>query len=330
MAQNPRDFGTHAFTTDAFPDGRGSEFLREVFGRTMLRIDLEPFEDQPFHSSGVLKLSPEISFGAISTTACRSERTLDLVREGPDEIALLAVVEGRAVVSQGGREAHVNAGEAVFVRHGETGHISYPERTRTINFALPERALGPMLSSLDSAWLAVVGGQSAALGLAMRYADMLLADADGGAFSAGTSHAVASHFRDLAAMMIGDTREEDAPDMSGVQAARFGAIKADIASRLGQAGLSLSEVAARHGITPRYVARLFEHNGTSFSRFVLEQRLARARRMLADPRFAHHSISTIAIDAGFGDISYFNRNFRARYGLAPSDVRKEAKGPARR
>jgi AraC-like DNA-binding protein len=32
-------------------------------------------------------------------------------------------------------------------------------------------------------------------------------------------------------------------------------------------------------------------------------------------------ISVIACDAGFGDLSYFNRTFRRAYGVSPSDIR---------
>jgi len=43
--------------------------------------------------------------------------------------------------------------------------------------------------------------------------------------------------------------------------------------------------------------------------------------MLRDSRFAARSISSIAYDVGFGDISYFNRAFRQRYKVTPSDIR---------
>jgi hypothetical protein len=33
---------------------------------------------------------------------------------------------------------------------------------------------------------------------------------------------------------------------------------------------------------------------------------------------------SIAFEAGFGDLSYFNRSFRRRYAACPSDVRKVA------
>jgi AraC-like DNA-binding protein len=57
---------------------------------------------------------------------------------------------------------------------------------------------------------------------------------------------------------------------------------------------------------------------------VLTQRLARAYRRLSDARFAHRPVSAIAYEAGFGDLSYFNRTFRRTYGATPSDVRARA------
>jgi AraC-like DNA-binding protein len=48
-----------------------------------------------------------------------------------------------------------------------------------------------------------------------------------------------------------------------------------------------------------------------------------------DPRFrgryAHLNIAQIAHESGFGDVSYFNRMFRRRFGVTPSDVREEAR-----
>jgi len=58
---------------------------------------------------------------------------------------------------------------------------------------------------------------------------------------------------------------------------------------------------------------------------VLAQRLVLAHRMLTDPRRAMRKISAIAFEAGFGDLSYFNRAFRRRYGLRPSELRGATK-----
>ncbi|MBV8439636.1 MAG: helix-turn-helix transcriptional regulator, partial [Hyphomicrobiales bacterium] len=97
----------------------------------------------------------------------------------------------------------------------------------------------------------------------------------------------------------------------------------DIAARLGDCELSVNGVAARHGVTPRYVQKLFASEGATFSEFVLGQRLAVAYRLLSDPRFAHRSISSIAFDLGFSDLSYFNRTFRRRHEATPTEVRAQ-------
>ena len=71
----------------------------------------------------------------------------------------------------------------------------------------------------------------------------------------------------------------------------------------------------------RYLQKLFATDGTSFSEFVVNQRLANAYRMLMSPLHSHRAISNIAYEVGFNDLSYFNRAFRRRYGLTPTEVR---------
>src|SRR5207253_2132480 len=55
-----------------------------------------------------------------------------------------------------------------------------------------------------------------------------------------------------------------------------------------------------------------------------DQRLLSAWRMLTSPTHLHCTIGAIALEAGFSDLSYFNRSFRRRYGASPSEVRAGA------
>ena len=109
-----------------------------------------------------------------------------------------------------------------------------------------------------------------------------------------------------------------------LQAARLSAVKADVARQLTDAGLSAARVAGRQGITVRYLHKLFEHEPQTFAQFVLGRRLELAHRRLGDPRWAGRTVSAIAHDSGFGDLSGFNRAFRRRYGVTPSEVREAA------
>ena len=111
-----------------------------------------------------------------------------------------------------------------------------------------------------------------------------------------------------------------------LRVAKLQAIKKDIGQNLDRSDLSLAVLAARHACTSRFVQRLFEMVGTTFTEYVLAQRLMRAYRKLVDPRYQAEKISAIAYDCGFNDVSYFNRMFRRHFAAAPSDVR----GPGRK
>jgi AraC-like DNA-binding protein len=86
--------------------------------------------------------------------------------------------------------------------------------------------------------------------------------------------------------------------------------------------LAVDAVALRQRVTPRYVQMLFQDEGMTFSEFVLGQRLTRVYHELRDPRFRRTNISSIAFAAGFSELSYFNRTFRRRFGMSPSDLRR--------
>jgi len=132
-----------------------------------------------------------------------------------------------------------------------------------------------------------------------------------------------THVHDLIAMALGATRDAaEVANRRGARVARLNAVKADITANLTARDLSITAVALRQRVTPRYVQMLFDSEGTTFSQFLLAERLAHAHGLLLDPRLAHQSISAIAYASGFGDLSHFNHAFRRRYGATPSDVRR--------
>src|SRR5262249_13818058 len=135
----------------------------------------------------------------------------------------------------------------------------------------------------------------------------------------------ATHVGDLIALALGATRDGVAlANGRGVRAARLRAMKGDVVRNLGRDDLSVEELAARHRVTPRYVQMLFEQEGTTFTEFVQGRRLAVAHRMLSDPCLTGLSITSVAFDVGFGNLSYFNRLFRRRFGCTPSEMRRAA------
>jgi AraC-like DNA-binding protein len=119
--------------------------------------------------------------------------------------------------------------------------------------------------------------------------------------------------------------ENDPPEQSyRIRAMRRAAVLREIEQRISDPELSAASVAARLGITPRYVHLLLEETGRTFSRLVLEMRLERAAALLRDPLWQYRRIADIAAEAGFSDLSHFSRTFRRAYGSTPSALREAA------
>jgi AraC-like DNA-binding protein len=180
-----------------------------------------------------------------------------------------------------------------------------------------------MVPGVEDALALPLSSNVGTLRLLVRYLDVL---EDEHALKARElQRAAATHIHDLCALAIGATR--DAADIAkgrGLRVARLRAVKADIAQSLSSGPVSASTLAMRHRVTPRYIRKLFEGEGTSLSRFVLNQRLALVHRLLSDRRYDHRTIGSLAFEAGFGDLSTFNREFRRYYSATPSDVRAAA------
>lgn len=101
---------------------------------------------------------------------------------------------------------------------------------------------------------------------------------------------------------------------------RYRVILGEIERDIGDPKLSGKAIAARVGITERYLQQLMEMHGATFSHFVLRQRLDKAASLLVAKR--NLRISEVAYLCGFSDLSYFNRSFKKRFGENPRAYRK--------
>jgi AraC-like DNA-binding protein len=133
---------------------------------------------------------------------------------------------------------------------------------------------------------------------------------------------VRSHVIDLAALAVTPCGAIGESSLTAVGAARLDAVLGHIAARFQEPDLAVTSIARSQGISPRYLQRLIETTGTSFTARVNELRLQRAFALLTDPGEGGRRISDLALQAGFSDISYFNRLFRSRFGDTPSGARR--------
>jgi AraC-like DNA-binding protein len=94
--------------------------------------------------------------------------------------------------------------------------------------------------------------------------------------------------------------------------------------------LSIAALAARLGVPEYRLRRLINQRlgHRNFSAFLNSYRLDEVLGWLADASQDHTPILTLALDAGFTSIGPFNRAFRARTGVTPSEYRRRARSSA--
>lgn len=84
--------------------------------------------------------------------------------------------------------------------------------------------------------------------------------------------------------------------------------------------LTIKEMAEACGFSQSHFMKFFKASfGTSFVAYLKEYRLTMAARLLLS---SSSSILTIAQETGFDNLSYFNRAFKAMYGVTPRQFRQ--------
>ena len=309
------------FSTDAFPERERLAAWREIFGRTVVNLDIEPLSPDGFHAHATVCQLPGLGVLYAASEAVQLTHSRDLILN--DDLSFMAAPTCSYEAFQHGRTPVLGPGDGVLMNNAEVGSMRLASASRFTTFRVPVAAIAALIPDIGAAIARPIPAANAALRLLVGY---LASALDTEALMTPELQQLAvTHVYDLLALALGATRDAAAIAVGrGVRAARLRAAKAFITEHLARHELSAATVAAHLGVTPRYVHMLFATEAASLSECVLAQRLARAHRMLTDSRHVARPVSAIAFDAGFGDLSHFNRTFRRRYGATPSDVRAAA------
>lgn len=316
-------FAPLRISTDGFPVRQRLNMWREIFGRNVTHVDIDPVGDGPFHASATFQSLPGVGLASGTRSAACYRITERHLVDARDGFGLTVLTSGAATTQQLGREVTMGPGSAIVTSGTDPSTSTMHKPGSVVTIALPRPQIAALIPDLGAIYATHIPAENEALRLLLRYIETLHRGEPLGTLA--VAEATARHIVDLAALTLGakaDAAEE--ARQRGLAAARLEAIKAEVRDQLVSRELSVTAVAARFGVSTRYLHKLFEREGMSFSEFVVSRRLARALQMLTDARSASLTISAIAFDCGFSDLSYFYRRFRRAYGATPSELRQAA------
>jgi AraC-like DNA-binding protein len=317
------DFALVRFSTDDLPEKDRASIWREHFGPSVFKVEIEPpAPDTPLKVDMAARSLPGLQLLSGLYTPGRMIRTRRLIADdGNDDFVLRINTSGSVTVSTAGCDLDYRRG-AILTNAAEASVLDRPIFGGSTVIRIPRSILSPLVIGIDDIAMRPIPAETNTLKLLIEYARALLTD---GTFESPPElrHLVVNQVTDLVALTLGATRDAaHIAEGRGVPAARLYAAKAFVMENSSRRSLSVADVARYLALGNRHVQRLFESDGTTFSAYLLNYRLACAYRMLCKPQYGHWDIGAIADHVGFRDNSYFGRCFRNLYGTTPGDVRR--------
>ncbi|WEX75371.1 AraC family transcriptional regulator [Sinorhizobium numidicum] len=230
-------------------------------------------------------------------------------------IVIMRAMDGPLVIHHRRNKVETARADVIFLPADASSEITLPEGGRFDCAHLPAYALASMRDILKPMMMQPLAADCLPLQLLTNYAGYLLRQEYQSEEHAGM---MVAHFYDLLPVLaqhVGNIGPRDTPQ------SRMASIKTLIEENLANGAFSITDVAEAEGVTPRAIQKFFSREGTTFSRYMLGRRLSLAKGLILAEGDAT-SISQIAYTVGFNDLSYFNRTFRSRYGVRPSDLRR--------
>ncbi|MGW1606754.1 AraC-like ligand-binding domain-containing protein [Streptomyces eurythermus] len=307
-------------TTDSVPEQQKVTYWNEVMSRTLVPMTVSPRGTGPFdgwiatHHIGYLQVS------TVEADAKFVSRTPALIT--PSSEALVAVgvqISGTATFAQGGRTTEVGEGDLVVYETGRPYSFDYPRRFTTHVFQLPRRTLTVPDSDIRRIAGNAIHTSGGAGAMPFLFLSALASLA--GALPPVIAHRLADDFVDLLSTLITEWTHPSGAQPDSAASALLLRVREHIDRNLGDPDLSPESIARAHGMSVRYLHKLFEGEETTVCRLVQRRRLEECSRELARRGRATPSVSAVAHRWGFSSPAHFSRVFRAAYGVSPREWR---------
>lgn len=223
--------------------------------------------------------------------------------------------EGRSLISQGGDDFSLEPGEIAIVDGQQPFRTTFPEKVSRAIAVIPRRALENRAPWIQRSPIRKISADSSFIGLIQNH---LLRLTD---FRDDFSEAEAMLLTENLCNLIALASARAIPTDRWKPTLQIEAILAFCRNNLSNPELSIQSVASRFKISVRTVHQRFSEHGTSFGRWIVNNRLDACQQALQDPSRRALTITEIAYSLGFNDLSHFNRLYRARFGETPGASR---------
>ena len=288
---------------------------QERYSSSGTRLGFKPETDAPFYSSvQAICRSPRIVRSTLSPGLIFRDRKM--VEDGDDNLSLVVSLGRTLSINHRKREACLARNEAVIMQADAPGRAGTRQRFAILEVGITQREWESRNTRPGDVLMNVINRHSESLKILLGYIGVLAKT--GPTRDPEARDAVGRHLIDLS--VLAATRPSvGESQIDCVVVARRAAVLEHICSRFQEPGLTGLSLAQSLGISQRYLYRLLQETGKSFTEHVNELRLKRACSLLAAAD-SNRRVSDIAFEVGFSDLTHFYRLFKAHFGDTPKGI----------
>lgn len=313
---------TQVLTTDAVAPRQRVAYWQEMVCETFVQAHCECAIGESFSGSIRTETFEQTEVSRIDAGPQRiHRRPVDIARVSKPHYYLCYHAAGHARYRERRQDYLLGPGDMILLDNCETYSAEYQDSVSSLvlhvphgivrdRFRFPERVLGRRL-----------GGERGLPRIAGTFMQSCLAQA--AVLPDAQRPLLAEMALNLLSSVLAEAMDERT-DPGTQQAVVLARLKQHVQMHLSDPALSPERVAAAMGLSVRYLSRLFQVDGLSFGRYLLQQRIERCRLALGNAAFARRSVSAIALDHGFNNLAHFSRVFREAQGCTPSEYRAAA------
>ncbi|MGW8374838.1 helix-turn-helix domain-containing protein [Streptomyces sp. ODS28] len=284
-------------------------------------VDIRAASRAPFHGTATSDAFGRLRLSSISADPLRVRRTVrPTARCEKDHYKVALQVGGACEVEQDGVRATLGPGDLAICDNTRPYSFTYGQPFRTVLMSLP-RTMLPVhpeaMRGVTARRLPADGGVGAVVGPFLRSLGERSEICCGPAGTSLVDGAVS-----LLTALVAEALERTGP--ASPQETMMLRIRGHIESGLADPGLTPDAIAEAHGISRRYLFKLFAAEGLTVASWIRARRLERCARDLASPSCADQPIGVIAARWGLPDVGHFGRVFKTAYGRTPGEYRREA------
>lgn len=309
-------------TTDLVAPRQRVAFWQEMVSQTFVQAHCDSTVGEAFHASISTEVFDQTEISRIQAAPQRiHRRAVDIARACKPRFYLCYHAAGHAHYRERHSETLLGPGDMILLDNCEPYYAQYEEPVTSLVLHLPHEVLRDRFRVPERVLGRKLGGARGLPRVTGEFLQSCLSQA--GALSAPQRPALAAMALNLFSSVLAEEMGEQ-PDVNTHRAVLLARLKQYIASHVREPGLDIEQAAAAAGLSTRYVSRLFQIDGLSFGRYLLQQRIERCRLALANPALRGLRVSEIALDSGFNNFAHFSRVFREQLGCSPSEYRAQA------